>query len=155
MNFSRATQYAIRALAYLAVHSPNALCPLEKIASDEGIPQSFLGKVLQGLAHKKIVRSTKGINGGYGLGLPAEKITLYSVVDAIDNLSVTQADCVLGRSVCDENNPCPLHNYWKAENERRLEFMSCVTLRMLCDNGGAAWRKKRVSQLRTKKVRAI
>jgi Rrf2 family protein len=141
MIFSRATQYAIRALAYLAVNYKNGLCPLEKIAREEEIPQPFLGKILQGLAHKRLIRSSKGLNGGFGLALPLEKITLYSIVDAIDNLSVTQSDCVLGRSQCNEENPCPLHHYWKEQNANHLEFLQTVTLYDLCKNGDANPRK--------------
>jgi Rrf2 family protein len=137
MIFSRAAQYAIRALTYLAVNHRNELCPLEKIATDEDIPQPFLGKILQGLAHKRLIRSSKGLNGGFGLALPLKKITLYSIVDAIDNLSLTQSDCVLGRSMCNEENPCALHHYWKKQNANHLEFLQSVTLQDLCENGDA------------------
>jgi Rrf2 family iron-sulfur cluster assembly transcriptional regulator len=134
MIFSRASQYAIRALTYLAIRHPSGLCPLEKIATDEKIPQPFLGKILQGLAHKRLVRSSKGLNGGFALAIAPEKITLYSIVDAVDNLSFNESDCVLGRKACNEENPCPLHPYWKVLRANHLSFLHSLTLQQVCDD---------------------
>jgi Rrf2 family protein len=131
MTFSRASQYAIRALTYLATHYSSGLCPLEKIATEENIPQPFLGKILQKLAQKRIIRSAKGLNGGFGLAVPPGQITLYSVVNAIDDLSIKAFDCILGHTVCSEEAPCPLHNYWKEQRTRDLEFLNSVTLQDL------------------------
>lgn len=136
MIFTRASQYAIRALSYLSIHFPRELCPLEKIAKDENIPQPYLGKILQRLTHKRLIRSSKGLNGGFGLGMPPDKITLYSIVDAIDDLSVTQSDCVLGRNTCNQENPCALHNHWVDRRANHLEFLQSVTLQHLCAQRG-------------------
>lgn len=136
MIFTRASQYAIRALTYLAVHHGSDLSPLERIAKDEKIPQPFLGKILQRLVQKRLVRSSKGLNGGFGLALSPQEITLYSIVDAMEDLSAKESDCVLGLSICSEQNPCALHHYWKNRLALDLEFLQTRTLQHLCKGNG-------------------
>jgi len=112
---------------------------LKQIATEENIPQPFLGKILQGLTHKGLVRSSKGLNGGFALAASPDKITLYSIVDAVDNVSLTESDCVLGRSICNEENPCPLHQFWKIQLANHLAFLHSVTLQQVCaENGNAS-----------------
>ena len=136
MIFTRASQYAIRALTYLAAHHGSELSRLEKIAKDEKIPQPFLGKILQRLAQKRLVRSAKGLNGGFGLALSPEEITLYSILNAIEDLSAKESDCVLGLNICSEQNPCALHHYWIDRRAKELEFLNTMTLQHLCAERG-------------------
>ena len=132
MTFTRASQYAIRALTYLAAHHGPELASLEKIAGDEKVPQPFLGKILQRLVQKRILRSSKGLNGGFGLARSPQRITIYSIVDAIDDLASKEQDCVLGLGICSEQNPCALHHYWKKHRANELEFLKNMTLHQLC-----------------------
>ena len=128
MIYSRSSQYAIRALTFLTAHSNGALCRLETIAGSEQIPQHFLAKILQRLVKKRLVKSSKGIKGGFALNLPAEKTTLFMIVDAIDDLSLALGDCILGRSNCSEETHCPLHESWKQLLENQVHLLQSITL---------------------------
>ncbi len=82
---SNTCKYAIRALIYLGNFSKNGeKIGIKKIAGDLDIPTPFLGKILQSLVKQKILSSTKGPNGGFGLGKPAGEITLYDIVKTVD-----------------------------------------------------------------------
>ena len=82
---SNTCKYAIRALIYLAKNaSGDQKIGIKKISEDLGIPSPFLGKILQSLAKQKILSSTKGPHGGFGMGMKAKDIRLYDIVVIID-----------------------------------------------------------------------
>src|SRR5258706_382394 len=60
--FPRSTQYAIRAMTFLAAQG--RLCGAREIAEAEHIPMPFLWKILQKLAARKLIRSFRGVRGG-------------------------------------------------------------------------------------------
>lgn len=128
MIYSKSSQYAIRSVSYLAVQPKETLCRLENIATNEGIPRHFLAKIMQRLVKKRLVRSSKGINGGFCLSIPAEKVTLYMIVDAIDDVALSINDCILGRGSCSEDTRCSLHEYWKGLRTKQIEFLHNVTV---------------------------
>ena len=80
--FSRSTEYAIRAMAVLAQQPSGTLCGAREIAESADIPRPFLWKILQNLTHKKLLRSFKGVRGGYELSRPARRITVLDIIDA-------------------------------------------------------------------------
>jgi Rrf2 family transcriptional regulator, iron-sulfur cluster assembly transcription factor len=126
--YSKSSQYAIRALQHLAMLSAGSLCRLEEIASEEQIPRHFLAKILQRLAKKRLVRSFKGLGGGFTLGHPAKNISLYMIVDAIDDLSFSFQECIFGDRICGEAKPCALHDDWARLREEELKFLQRITV---------------------------
>lgn len=131
--FSRTTGYAIRALTYLARQPPGKLSSAKVIADSEGIPMSFLWKILQNLTKRKLVRSFKGLHGGYELARPAEEIKLQDVVECVDGAGIAEG-CVLGLDECRDDKPCPLHPRWKvvrAQLQRMLEDNTLESLAAL------------------------
>jgi len=82
---SATCKYGIRAVIFIASKPlPRANTGLKEIAEKLGIPQPYLAKILQVLARRKILHSTKGPHGGFYLLVPAEKLTLMDIIDAID-----------------------------------------------------------------------
>ena len=124
--FSRPCTYAIRALAYLATQPPGKLTGAREISEHEGIPGSFLSKVLLQLRRGRLLRSYKGIGGGYQLALPPDKITLHMVVSCIDGAPFST--CILGDHECSAGFVCPLHNSWVAVRDQLVEFLERNTL---------------------------
>lgn len=137
--FSRATEYAIRALTFLARQPPGKLTGAREISEAEQIPMPFLWKILQNLTRRKLVRSYKGLRGGYELARPAEEIRLDVILMATDGAVVTE-NCVLGLPECNEQNPCPLHNSWKAIRSKLTVMFEQTTL---ADLARATKRRKR------------
>jgi Rrf2 family protein len=84
MHLSRASSYALHALAILTTRKNGQLMPSHLIAEAAGIPERFLLKVLNPLVRAGILRSVKGPNGGYSLARPAGSITLLEVVEGVD-----------------------------------------------------------------------
>src|SRR5690349_13034234 len=86
MRLSRATVYAVQALAYLARHEGEGPLPSHVIAGEEGMSGSFLLKALNTLAEARLVRPERGARGGYRLTLPAKDVTLLDVVEAVEGV---------------------------------------------------------------------
>ena len=135
MLYTRSTQYAIRAILYLADHSSQGLCRIERIAKQEKIPQAFLAKLVQRLVKKRLIHSIRGPNGGVRLNLPPEKITLFMIADSIEDFSNGNMVCALGDYECSESTPCGLHQRWKEIHELQFAFLNDVTIAALMSAG--------------------
>lgn len=79
MKLSRYTDYALRALIYLAVHDGD-LASIRQIADAHGISQNHLMKIVQDLGAAGFVRTIRGRHGGLELARPATEITIGQVV---------------------------------------------------------------------------
>src|SRR3989304_5998253 len=106
--FSRPCSYAIRALTYLAMQPPGKLTGAREVSEHEGIPSSFLSKVLLQLRRGRLLRSYKGIGGGYELALPPDKISLLKIVRCIEG-DVAFNACFLEDHECSVRGECALH----------------------------------------------
>ncbi len=111
MIFSRADEYAIRAMTFLAKQPAGRLVGAREISETEEIPMQFLWKILQNLARRRLIRSFKGLRGGYELAKPAKELTLKMVLDSEGSTNRFKR-CVLGLPQCSEDNACPLHARW-------------------------------------------
>lgn len=104
---SQTAEYALRAVACLAAY-PKSSLTAPQIASVTKVPASYLSKVLQALGKSKLVKSQRGLHGGFLLAQPADKISLLDVIDAVDPIRpITQ--CPLDLETHGKNL-CPLHD---------------------------------------------
>lgn len=82
MQLSRAVEYGVRAMQYLA--SRDTMCHVDEISEKMGIPQSFLRKILQRLVTTRLVRSHRGFAGGFSLSRPADEINLLEIMESVE-----------------------------------------------------------------------
>jgi Rrf2 family iron-sulfur cluster assembly transcriptional regulator len=127
MLFSKSAEYGIRAMTFLAALPPGRLAGAREISEAEQIPMPFLWKILQTLAKRRLIRSFKGLRGGYELALPPDRLTLNMILEAIDNTD-RLGRCVLGLSNCSDENACPLHATWKELRENMNDMLQRKTL---------------------------
>ena len=132
---SRSSDYAIRALTYLAQQGAEGGYSLAKdMAERLGVPPAFMAKVLQPLVTRGLIQSQRGRSGGFRLaeGRGPEDISLYDIVNADGHLSKVR-ECLLGQSECSDERACPLHHYWKSTSGEYLALLKGTTLRDLAD----------------------
>jgi Rrf2 family transcriptional regulator, iron-sulfur cluster assembly transcription factor len=84
MKLTRASSYALHALAHLAQQNSGKPVASHLIAADRGIPERFLLKVLKPLVSTGVLASVKGPHGGYRLRGPLDSVSLLEVVEAVD-----------------------------------------------------------------------
>ncbi len=129
---SNTCKYAVRALIYLGNYGKDGeKIGIKKIAGDLDIPTPFLGKILQNLVKHKILSSTKGPNGGFGLGKPAGEITLYEIVKTVDGEDFF-LNCLIGLEPCtihqEKGKPCAVHKRFSELRSGLTEFYSQTTI---------------------------
>ena len=83
MRVSAKADYALRAVIELAAAGDGPVKG-ERVAQAQEIPLKFLENILGDLRHAGIVRSQRGIEGGYWLARPADEITVAEVVRAVE-----------------------------------------------------------------------
>lgn len=79
LSFSRKTDYALIALAHLAGR-PDVTSSAREIAVNYHLPVSLLMKILKALHHYGIVRSVRGVKGGYQLDYDLYQLSLYDLI---------------------------------------------------------------------------
>lgn len=106
------TDYAIRIVTYLS----DSACKVDAktISEVSGVPPRFCLKILSKLVSYDIVKSFKGVKGGYVLARPAEQITLYEVIEKI-NGSCELIHCQCGEGSC--TNPGGICRFMPAFNK--------------------------------------
>lgn len=125
MQIIRQTDYAIRCVLYLAEH-PNEVKVVNEIARSKSIPKVFLAKILQKLSKAGIVRSYKGVKGGFELAKRPKDITLLDVIEAIEG-PVAMNICAIDKRLCNMSNQCSVHPVWvqlRQDTERKLRKYS-------------------------------
>jgi Rrf2 family iron-sulfur cluster assembly transcriptional regulator len=127
MIYSRSSEYAFRALTHLAAQPAGGYFMVKDIAKTEEIPTHFLAKILQQLARKGLLRSSKGPSGGFALRRPAREVTLLEIVDALEG-TASYHQCAVGLADCTDQMACPLHDSWKMLREQILEYLSGNTI---------------------------
>jgi Rrf2 family protein len=84
MKLTRASSYALHAVAYMAGQKQNRPVASHLVARARGMPERFLLKILKPLVSARILYSVKGPNGGYRLARPATQISLLDLIEAVD-----------------------------------------------------------------------
>ena len=111
MNISRASDYAIRGLVYMAKKPAGAVCFVKDIAKNTNSPASFMSKIFQTLAKSGLVHSFIGTKGGFTFNARPEDITIKMVVEIIDGPIVLNR-CVVNKSSCQNVGNCDVHFMW-------------------------------------------
>jgi Rrf2 family nitric oxide-sensitive transcriptional repressor len=103
---SQTTEYALRAVVWLAANPEKALTA-QQIAEATRVPAGYLAKVLQGLSRAGLLRSQRGLGGGFTLARSPSGLTMWEVVQAVDPLRRIK-QCPLEFEAHSEQL-CPLH----------------------------------------------
>ncbi len=103
---SQTTEYALRAVVYLAQH-PHESWTTRQIAAATQVPAGYLSKVLQGLSRSGLIASQRGRHGGFQLTQDPAKLTVLEVVNAVEPIRrINSCPLKLGAHT---DGLCPLH----------------------------------------------
>lgn len=84
IKLSRTVLYALRAVVILAEAKSPIPVPCSRLAAEGELPERFLLQILRTLVNHGILRSTRGVDGGYMLERPASEISVLDVMEALD-----------------------------------------------------------------------
>lgn len=121
------SEYAIRALTYLAQRHGQGYLLVRELGAALDLPVPYLAKVLQPLVGRGLLESQRGRGGGYRLAREPRSVRLYDVVDAVEPLGGPRR-CLLGQADCSDERACPLHELWKSGSDAFLARLRSTTL---------------------------
>src|SRR5262252_5247828 len=122
MKVSTRGDYAARALLSLALHGEERPTSVKEIAERTGLPQPYLEQILLALKGAGLVRSKRGVGGGYVLARPASDIRLSDIVSAVDGpITVGDFGEPHQNGACDHEGQCVLLDIWAVLGERMRE----------------------------------
>ncbi|MCA9156407.1 MAG: Rrf2 family transcriptional regulator [Pirellulaceae bacterium] len=84
MKLSRTVAYAVRATLQLARDQSGSPVPCSQLAAEGNMPERFLLQILRNLVTHGILRSTRGVDGGYSLVRQPDDISLLEIIEAIE-----------------------------------------------------------------------
>jgi Rrf2 family transcriptional regulator, iron-sulfur cluster assembly transcription factor len=139
MEINRTTDYAVRAVLYLALQEPGRIIPAAQIARAHSIPPIYIPKVLQALSRAGIVKTSPGRYGGVVLLIKPEKLSLLDVVQAMEGRILLNR-CLLRKRECPRDVRCPVHRIWIQVRQDLEEKLGRTKISMLIAGMG---RKKK------------
>ena len=127
VRVSAKADYALRACVQLAAAEGEGHVKGERIAQAQEVPVKFLENILGDLRQAGLVRSQRGVEGGYWLARPASEITLADVIRAVEgplaNVRGVRPDAVTYQGAAE-----PLRDVWIAVRASLRSVLEAVTL---------------------------
>lgn len=103
---SQTVEYALRAIVTIAQHDGQP-CTAHQISKITHVPAPYLSKLMQGLVRAGLVKSRRGLHGGFVMTKKSAEMSIWEIVDAVEPFRRIH-ECPLGLST-HGNNLCPLH----------------------------------------------
>lgn len=132
MQLNQATDYAFRVVLFLARLPLNEVASSHVIADRQDIPLRYLQKITRQLAVAGLIKSYRGVVGGFALAKPAQEITLYDVIVAMEGpLAINH--CLPDGKACSlhHGGDCPVHQSLVAIEGRLKADLASVTFAAL------------------------
>jgi Rrf2 family protein len=127
MKLSRASTYTFYGLGYLAGQPEGRFVPLSEIHDRYGVPEKHLAKIFLVLVKAGILESARGVNGGFTLAKPANKIFPLDVIRAIEG-PIDETGCLLLKEECESHGICRINSVWRRAQHAMLTVLRQATL---------------------------
>lgn len=130
MKVSTRGDYASRALLSLALHVEDGIpTSVRDIAERTGLPQPYLEQILLALKGAGLVRSKRGVGGGYVLARDPSSITLGQIVSAVEGpIAAGDFGEPHQNGACDHEGQCILLAVWADVGHHMREHLDSFTL---------------------------
>ena len=137
MQFTKAEEYGMLGVLYLAEKEIGAITPLSEISEAKEIPEKFLAKIFQSLSRSNIVRSHRGVRGGFTLAKNPEEITVKDVLESIHG-PYHLVKCINDTGICDKSEFCALRELLIKAEDKLVQIFQDHTLAEL-----VRWQKEK------------
>jgi Rrf2 family protein len=127
MQVTRAADYAVRVMIYLASPSAKGRVSLPALAEATGAPESFLSKVMQALTHAGLISSRRGQTGGFQISARGRTASMREVIEAVDG-TICLNLCLMTGKTCRRKSWCPAHPIWDQAQQAMLDVLSKATV---------------------------
>lgn len=132
MLVTREADYAVRCVLFLS-NTKDITASVRDMSRHVHVPQSFLAKILQRLVKAGIVRSIRGVKGGFRLAKSPAAINLLEILDAIQGPTGINV-CAIDRRRCKLSSTCTVHPVWVSIRKDVDMRLRRETIAKLMDN---------------------
>ncbi len=126
MKLTRAGEYAVRCVLYLASQGQGRLVSRREVAEYFDIPDKFLAKIAQQLVKAGIISIRQGARGGYLLWRNPDNLTLLEVVEAMIG-KIALNDCVANAASCKSSSNCAVNRVWARASNQLRQTLAAVS----------------------------
>ncbi|GAB64026.1 MAG: Rrf2 family transcriptional regulator [Candidatus Jettenia sp.] len=143
MKLSKKSDYALRAMIYLAMNYQKGTLQIKEISAKERIPQKFLENILLTLRKVGILNSKMGLKGGYELARSPDLITLGEVIRALDG-AIAPVNCVskMAYKPCSEEVNCVIRSVMMDIRNAITDVLDTMTFADMCKRAKESLDKK-------------
>ena len=127
MKISTKGRYGLRILMDLAIHQSEKPRLIRDIAKSQQISEKYISRLVIALRKEGMIRSVRGVNGGFHIAMKPEDITLLDVIEVMEGpLSIV--DCVKAPKRCAMHVNCAPREIWCKLNDEIRDLMRQTTL---------------------------
>ncbi len=127
LQITRQTEYAIKGLQELARRDQTYPVQLKVIAASCEVSEAFLAKIFQMLAQVGIVKSHRGVKGGFSMGRTPENITLREIVEVCEG-GISLNHCLRKVDPCKDADTCSVAEVWRKAQTALTEALDETSL---------------------------
>ena len=112
MRLSSMADYAVVTMCAAARHCGQARVNTQQLSEETGLPLPTVQKLVSKLSAAGLIKSVRGLGGGFKLARPAAAITLADIVEAVEG-PIALASCSgAGRNDCTLEAACTVRPHW-------------------------------------------
>ncbi|OGC91283.1 MAG: hypothetical protein A2W25_00305 [candidate division Zixibacteria bacterium RBG_16_53_22] len=129
MKITSKADYALHAMIYISAVNGDHPASINEISQAESIPREYLAKILKELVLAGLLKSQRGIFGGYYLSRPRKEYTFLEVIEAIDG-PVYPAICTKpeNKRVGHRKGKCPAFSYFEDIRKKLCKDLGAISL---------------------------
>lgn len=127
MKLSTKGKYGLYAMMHLAQHAGEGPQSLKAIA-ELGLPETYLEQLLGALRRAELVKTVRGVQGGYQLSRKPEEITMRQILEAMEG-PLSFSECVTEpEHQCPRDKQCPAKGVWEYLTNQMNGLLDGITL---------------------------
>ncbi|MDD5411962.1 MAG: SUF system Fe-S cluster assembly regulator [Methylobacter sp.] len=126
LRLSKLTDYATVILSFMARDKAQVHAAME-IAAVTGIALPTVSKIMKLLVNADVLISTRGAKGGYALARIPEKISVATVISALEG-PIALTECSISQQGCEQASGCDIRGNWNLINQTINNALESVTL---------------------------
>jgi Rrf2 family protein len=134
MRLTTKGRYGVRLVLDIAQHEGKGPVSITETSLRQDISLKYLERLVGQLQRAGFVRSVRGREGGHVLAMPPEKITLGSVVRALEGDTAVLV-CTNNRLACPRSVHCVTRSIWIAADQAMYERLNSITVRDILEDG--------------------
>jgi Rrf2 family protein len=137
MQLTRAADYAVRVMTYLASEPAGTVVSKTVLAKASDAPDSFVSKILQSLARAGLIEARRGVDGGFLMLDRGAKASLLDVVESIDG-PISLNVCLSAEGNCVRSRSCAAHAVWRQAQEAMLNVLRQAKIADMANSHGCS-----------------